>query len=97
MNLLNTAAMTMLTHAAEARGVAGWQLVFCALTFLLGVSQLAVRLWNWLATLLLKPQLLPRLDYSPSGIVPASEVMTSQRNAEGPPRRALSSIPCRSL
>ena len=31
-------------HAAEARGVAGWQLILCAVTFSLGVSQLAVAL-----------------------------------------------------
>ena len=31
-------------HAAEALGVAGWQLILCAVTFSLGVSQLAVAL-----------------------------------------------------
>ncbi len=37
------------------------------LVFLLCASQLAVALMNWLSTLLVKPRLLPRLDYS-SGI-----------------------------
>ena len=73
-------------RAAEARGVAEWQLVFCAITLSLGVSQLAVALWNWLATLLLKPQLLPRLGYSPGGIAPESRgivvVPTILRSAE---------------
>ncbi|MGB8803375.1 MAG: hypothetical protein WCC93_00510, partial [Chthoniobacterales bacterium] len=73
-------------RAAEARGVAEWQLVFCVVTFSLGVSQLAVALWNWLATLLLKPRLLPRLGYSPGGIAPDSRGMvvvpTILRSAE---------------
>src|SRR5207253_4776578 len=62
-------------RAAEARGVVEWQLIFCTITFSLGVSQLSVALWNWLATLLLKPQLLPRLGYSPGGIAPESRGM----------------------
>src|SRR6266567_2823433 len=73
-------------HAAEARGVAGWRLGLCGITFSLGVSQLAVALWNWLATLLLNPQLLPRLGYSPGGIAPESRGMvvvpTILRSAE---------------
>src|SRR5436305_3488983 len=73
-------------RAAEARGVAEWQLVFCAITLSLGFSQLSVALWNWLATLLLKPQLLPRLGYSPGGIAPESRGMvvvpTLLRSAE---------------
>src|SRR5438067_72741 len=73
-------------HAAEARGVAGWRLGLCGITFSLGVSQLAVALWNWLATFLLNPQLLPRLGYSPGGIAPESRGMvvvpTILRSAE---------------
>ena len=42
----------------------GWKLVFLTLIFLLCASQLAVALVNWLATLLVKPTLLPRMDYS---------------------------------
>ncbi len=75
---------------AGTRGVTGWQLGFCAVTFLLGFSQLAVTLWNWLATLLLKPQLLPRLGYSPGGIAPESRgvvavptILTSAENIDG--------------
>src|SRR5438270_13251354 len=75
ISLFTLLATLGFVHAAEARGGAGWQLAFCAFTFLLGVSQLAVALWNWLATLLLKPQLLPRLGYSPGGIAPESRGM----------------------
>jgi cellobiose phosphorylase len=42
----------------------GWKLVFFTLVFLLCASQLAVALMNWLSTLLVKPSLLPRMDYS---------------------------------
>jgi cyclic beta-1,2-glucan synthetase len=48
-------------------GAPGWKLTFFTLVFLLCASQLAVALMNWLSTLLVKPRLLPRLDYS-SGI-----------------------------
>jgi cellobiose phosphorylase len=44
-----------------------WKLIFFALVFIVCASQLAVALMNWLATMLVKPRLLPRLDYS-SGI-----------------------------
>ncbi len=37
---------------AQALDVQGWRLIFCTLAFLLGVSQLAVALLNWLSTLL---------------------------------------------
>ena len=41
-----------------------WRFVLFALAFVVGASQLAVALMNWLTTLLVKPRLLPRLDYS---------------------------------
>jgi cellobiose phosphorylase len=44
--------------------VQGWKLIIFTLVFLLCASQLAVALMNWLSTLLVKPRLLPRLDYS---------------------------------
>ena len=58
---------------AQARGMQGWRLLLFTLVFLLCCSQLAVSLMNWLSTFLLKPRLLPRLDYS-AGI--ASECRT---------------------
>ena len=52
---------------AQTLEVQGWKLLFFTLVFLLCASQLAVALMNWLSMLLVKPRLLPRLDYS-SGI-----------------------------
>ena len=52
---------------AQALEVHGGRLIFFTLVFLICGSQLAIALINWLATLLVKPRLLPRLDYS-SGI-----------------------------
>ncbi|MFA5205287.1 MAG: glucoamylase family protein [Lentisphaeria bacterium] len=49
---------------AQALGVQGWQGLLFTVVFLLGASQLAVVLVNWLATLLVMPRLLPRLDFS---------------------------------
>jgi cyclic beta-1,2-glucan synthetase len=59
---------------AQALEVQGWKLIFFTLVFLLCASQLAVALMNWLAMLLVKPRLLPRLDYS-SGIAPDCRTM----------------------
>ncbi len=44
-----------------------WELVFFTVLVLLCASQLAVGVVNWLSMLLVKPRLLPRLDFS-SGI-----------------------------
>jgi cellobiose phosphorylase len=44
--------------------VQGGGLVFFTLVFLVCASQMAVALMNWLSTLLVKPSLLPRMDYS---------------------------------
>jgi cyclic beta-1,2-glucan synthetase len=49
---------------ARAHEVEGGKLLFLILVFLLCASQLAVTLMNWLSMLLVKPRLLPRLDYS---------------------------------
>ncbi|MFA5262722.1 MAG: glucoamylase family protein [Opitutaceae bacterium] len=54
--------------------VRGWRLIVFTLVFLLCASQLAVALMNWLSTLLVKPRLLPRLDFS-SGIAPDCRTM----------------------
>ena len=59
---------------AQTLEVQGWKLIFFTLVFLLCASQLAVALMNWLSTLLVKPRLLPRLDYS-SGIAPDCRTM----------------------
>jgi hypothetical protein len=60
-----TAAVTL---AAVLRlldlGAPAWKLLFCAAVVAVCASQLAVALINWLATMLVKPHLLPRMDYS---------------------------------
>ncbi len=59
---------------ALALGVQGWRLDFLAAVSLLCLSHLAVALLNWLFTLLVKPRLLPRLDFA-SGIPPECRTM----------------------
>lgn len=63
-----------------------WMIVIFGLIFLLGASQLAVALMNWLSSLLVKPSLLPRLDFTP-GIVSDCRTMvvvpTMLTNVEG--------------
>ena len=52
----------------------GWILALVGLLSLLCASQLAVALVNWLATLLVTPHALPRMDFSegnPAGIARA--------------------------
>ncbi len=71
LTLLATLAFTQQALALE---VPGWKLIGFTLIFLLCASQLAVALMNWLATLLVKPRLLPRLDFS-SGIAPDCRTM----------------------
>jgi cellobiose phosphorylase len=61
LTLLATFAFVRQSLAFE---VQGWKLIFFTLVFLLCASQLAVALMNWLSTLLVKPCLLPRMDYS---------------------------------
>src|ERR1017187_2197611 len=63
--LLLTALVTFgFIQQARALEVQGWKLVFFTLVFLLCSSQLAVSLMNWLSNFLVRPCLLPRLDYS---------------------------------
>ena len=70
-----TALATLgLIQQARALEVQGWKLAFFTLVFLLCSSQLAVALMNWLSTFLVKPRLLPRLDYS-AGIAPECRTM----------------------
>jgi cellobiose phosphorylase len=61
LTALGTLGLIQQARALEARG---WKLAFFSLVFLLCSSQLAVALMNWLSTFLVKPRLLPRLDYS---------------------------------
>ena len=59
-----TLGMCGLLAVAHALGIQGWHLGLLGPALLLCSSQLAVAAMNWLSTLLIKPVLLPRLDYS---------------------------------
>ncbi|MHC1765711.1 MAG: glucoamylase family protein [Verrucomicrobiia bacterium] len=74
--LLTALGTSGLLRWALALDVQGWRLIFFTPVFLLCASQLAVALLNWLSTLLVKPRLLPRLDYS-SGIAPECRTMVA--------------------
>ncbi len=67
------AAFTFMWQAGML-GVQGWELIFFTCIFLLCASQLAVGLMNWLSMLLVKPRLLPRMDFSAS-IIPGCRTM----------------------
>ena len=72
---LVTAAFTAgLLQQAHANGARGWLLLLCGALAALGTSQLAIALVNWLTTLLLPPQPLPRMDFS-KGIVPGCRTL----------------------
>ena len=70
--LLYLGAITLMTAMfaggllakAHAGGYPDWQLALMGFLSLLGGSQLAVALTNWMATLLVTPRPLPRMDYS---------------------------------
>src|SRR5204863_9852476 len=67
---LMTAAFTgALLAQAHAGGARDWLLTLFGILALLAASQLAVALANWLATLLVAPRPLPRMDFS-QGIAP---------------------------
>ncbi|CAN7672498.1 cyclic beta 1-2 glucan synthetase [Pseudoduganella sp. LjRoot289] len=53
----------LLVERAGAQGVAGWPLALLAVLAVLCSSQLALALVNWVATLLTRPNPLPRMDY----------------------------------
>ena len=67
--LLTTVFTWSLMTRAHADGLDGWLLVSSGIVIALCTSQLAVALVNWFTTLLVTPQLLPRLDFS-AGIPP---------------------------
>ncbi len=72
--LLTGAATAGFPQLARAFEVHGGRLIFFTAVFALCASQLAVALMNWLSTLLVKPGLLPRLDFS-RGIAPEARTM----------------------
>jgi cellobiose phosphorylase len=64
ITVLTLLATLGLIWQAGALGVLGWKLAFLTLLFVPCASQLAVALVNWLCALLVKPCLLPRMDFS---------------------------------
>lgn len=62
--LLLLGATLGLIQPVRALGVNGWVLAFFTVVIVICSSQLAIALMNWLSTVLIKPRLLPRLDYS---------------------------------
>ena len=72
--LLSAIFTVSLLAEAHASGLQGWRLGLLGVPLLLCVSQFAVALVNWLATLLATPHLLPRMDFS-SGIPPESRTL----------------------
>ncbi len=74
ITLLTLLIAAGLSLQAWADGVADWVLVVTGLLALLAGGQLATALVNWLATLLVSPHPLPRMDYS-AGIPAESRAM----------------------
>ena len=74
IGLLTLLASAGLVQEIRAAGAQGWTLIAIAFLLVLCSSQLAVSLMNWLSMLLVKPRLLPRLDYS-KGIAPDCRTM----------------------
>jgi cellobiose phosphorylase len=69
----------------QAGGAPGWILPVLAVLAVLGTSQLAVALVDWLATLLATPHPLPRLDFS-AGIPPEAHTLVVTPTMLGSPR-----------
>ena len=59
---------------AHGNGVPEWQLALIGILALLSASQLGVALTNWLATMMVTPHPLPRMDFS-HGIPPESRTL----------------------
>jgi len=64
--LLTLTLTFILLAKAHNDGVHGWLLAIVGFISILGTSHLAVALVNWLATLLVAPHPLPRMDFSQS-------------------------------
>ena len=88
ISLLTVIFTGILLEKAYNGGASDWLLALIGISSLLGASQLSVELVNWLATLLVPPHQLPRMDYS-KGIPPESRtlaviptMLTSAQNIE---------------
>jgi cyclic beta-1,2-glucan synthetase len=74
ITLLTVAFTGPLVAKARAGGLHDWSLALFGALSLLCASRLGVALVNWLATLLVKPHPLPRMDFS-EGIPPESRAL----------------------
>ncbi|MEK7716911.1 MAG: cyclic beta 1-2 glucan synthetase, partial [Pseudomonadota bacterium] len=74
ITLMTTIFTGGLLTKAHSDGLHNWLLVMTGILSLLCASQLAVAVVNWLATLLVIPQPLPRMDFS-KGIPPESRTL----------------------
>ena len=101
LTLLATAGFDQRVGELTGRG---GRLIGFTLVFLLCASQLAVALMNWLATLLVKPRRLPRLDFSAgyfrlSSAIPSCARCSNPRSsgavASGASRKSVRSAKCR--
>ncbi len=88
ITLITLTVTGSLLAATLDSGLQDWLLALTAILSLLCASHLAVALVNWLATLLAKPHLLPRMDFR-EGIPPESRtlvviptMLTSAENIE---------------
>jgi len=64
IGLLMGLLLARLLQEASADGLSAWMLALIAVPGLLGTSQLAVTLANWLVTVFVPPHALPRMDFS---------------------------------
>src|SRR4030095_4528255 len=64
IGVITAAITTRLLGEAHGAGVDGAMLALLAILLTLSSSQLAVSMVNWLATLVVTPRPLPRMDYS---------------------------------
>lgn len=62
--LLTTVFTWSLSLKAYHEGFTDWRLIVIAVIGFFGTSQLALSIVNWLATLLARPSVLPKMDYS---------------------------------
>ncbi len=71
---LTAALTTGILAQGQAYGSARWAEAVVAVPLLLGVSQLAIALVNWLVTMLIAPKPLPKLDFS-RGLPPETRTL----------------------
>jgi cellobiose phosphorylase len=74
ISALTLGAALWFARFARTPGGFEWKPILLTLTFAICASQLAVALMNWLSMLLVKPRLLPRLDFT-AGIAPDCRTM----------------------